>query len=217
MALTVNDVLAIRLEFRGITAGEQYIMSTHWRINAGEIEDKKENWDALILNISEGKAATFLENLPETVGLFRISAQKLAPVKGPSWFQLYTPSDRPGALELGVGNINAPIARAAGTLTRVSYLTGRKSYGRTFFGPLAAQFIGANNLVIDPTGNGDLNDVASALFDPFSVVDGTSSITLRPIICNQAGTGVTAQNDVRRAYWQPYVTYLKTRAVGRGG
>lgn len=104
------------------------------------------------------------------------------------------------------------VPQAACCFIRRSYQNGRKGIGRYFHGPLPSSFASKGEVVVDPTGLGDLNDVMDALGDPLVV--GTA--TFRPIVIGATETNGLPKHDIRICTAAPLVTYLRSRRPGQG-
>lgn len=113
-----------------------------------------------------------------------------------------------------IGTNDDDVPQAAACITRKTFLRGRKAIGHVYFGPLPSIFTSEGMVVPDPTGTGDLQDVLDCLGDP--LLDGVTGWSARPIVCNAAGTGVVANNDVRVQSIAPKTVYLRSRRPGVG-
>lgn len=119
-----------------------------------------------------------------------------------------------GAWSGAIGTDDDDVPQAAACVTRKSFLRGRQAIGHLYFGPLPSIFTSEGKIVPDPTGSGDLQDLLDGLGDP--LIDGATGWTARPIVCNAAGTGVVANNDVRTQSIAENTVYLRSRRPGHG-
>jgi hypothetical protein len=217
-SFSVDAVFGIRQTFQ-TTQGLTFMNETRWRVSDGEAQHTEEWMDTAIARYKSLKASKFLANLPSSVVLTRIAMCQLAPIVQFTQEAIYGMAGDGGSLMKGPDE-NCEW-RASACFVRKTFRDGRRAIGRYFHGPLLERFISFSGTVIDPILGGDLNDVISALIDPFTVTIGGNTITLKPIVCGPKPSGgpivgVTSQDDVRSVNLSQYVSYLQTRKPGRG-
>lgn len=169
---------------------------------------------AQMLTFLGGAFITYLQrvvqNLTEETNLSRVEVANLTDLDEPTVEKTYTAGEVAG--ELTVNDDDVP--QAAACITRKSFLRGRKAIGHIYHGPLPSAYTSEGILIPDPIGSGDLTEVLDAYGDP--LVDGVTGWSARPIVCNAAGTGVVANNDVRTQSFAVKTVYLKSRRPGVG-
>jgi hypothetical protein len=215
MNLSINSVLGIRLWWNDTVSANVFINQLHYRVQAGELPWDDTTAAELFTLIEEQLIMPMKHNLPNTVSLFKLHTQIIAPAVGTPYEKGYGPTDQVGSLSQGI--VEDLEWRAAAVLIRYAYGVGRRYIGRTFFGPLLSRFMDTNGrLAPNPPGDGDLSDVTNGLRADQTLVVGTSHVNLRPIICANKLPAITDSNDVRSHLWSAFIAYLRTRKPGRG-
>lgn len=213
MAIAVDDIIRFGIKVIPLLGGYVVRNIINYRVHSGATVDEQVFFNAAVTAVKTTVYTPMKANLPTTVGLASIGAQKVSPILGWPTRAEYSPVTEAGTL---TSTTDEEDPRRAACLIRRNYHAGRPSIGRFFFGPLDGTFLTGDHLYIDPTGDGDLRDVASGLTAELSFTSGADSMVLRPCIIGQIPINPTAQNDVRTQYWSLLVSYMRSRKVGRG-
>lgn len=152
----------------------------------------------------------YFSNLTDQTYLSHMKMENLTDLDEPAVEHLFANDDLRGVLDVN----DDDVPQAAACITRKSFRRGRIGIGHVYFGPLPSYFTEEGLIIPDPLLFGDLTEVLDCLGDPLHhSEDGWEA---RPIVCNAAGTGVVANNDIRIQSVAPKTVYLKSRRPGVG-
>lgn len=214
-SLSVDNVLGVRFIWSHTDQADILINQMHYRVNDGELPYDNATLNALELAWRTTVLPGFLSNLPDTQELLKAQFQKIAPTKELMYEYPWGGAQYPGTLARNPDETFLP--QAAACLTIKTFKVGRPGIGRFFFGSLASRFYDEKGVIIpDPTLDGDLADITSAIQQTLTVTVGGSTIHLKPCVCNALGTGVTSQNDFRSVSVANVVSMIHSRKLAVG-
>jgi hypothetical protein len=174
----------------------------------------------IVLDVWMGQSSEVLEAYRVDMQLFHWenAPSVVWPMIAPSAFAVVE-----GSLVAGVGEELSQSGSAV--LNRQSWRTGRISMGRNYFGPLLDRFKEGDELAVDPTGTGDLNEIQSACFTNLEPTIESVAQEIKPCVM---GFHIDANgqhnikrspiplDDVRLMSFGPLITHLHSRRQGVG-
>lgn len=208
----VNDIVQIKLIGAFVlTPYDRLVTTLNYRCHvAGSPTSGENEHDMILADFKVAKLPRLCDNLPVTYQIFELRCQTIYPANA-SFEAILPLSNADGGGELAITGTSSQTAAAC--ITRRSYKPGRRGIGRVFFGPLGPQFMSGDTLDPDPTGDGDLRDVVSALGEN---VESASGGEYHPCIfgtINPTGASTDAEMDVRVQTFAPLISHLRSRRL----